>query len=45
MRERAELGTADALRASCKAKSSSFGDVATSTASKRGQKLRSSFRK
>jgi hypothetical protein len=45
MRERAELGTADALCGSCKAKFSSFGDVATLMASRLGQKLHGSFRK
>jgi hypothetical protein len=45
MHERAELGTADALRGSCKAKFNSFGDVATLMASRLGRKLRSSFRK
>jgi hypothetical protein len=45
MRERVGLGTADALRGSCKAKFSSFDDVATAMASRLGQKLRGSFRK
>jgi hypothetical protein len=45
MRERAELGTADALQGSCKARLSNYGDVATLMASKLGQKLRGSFRK
>jgi hypothetical protein len=45
MREHVELGMADALSGSCKARFSSFGDVATLMASRPGQKLHGSFRK
>jgi hypothetical protein len=45
MRERAALGMVDALRGSCRAKFSSFSDVATLMVFRLGQKLHGSFRK